>query len=341
LLSIGDSISVYLTDDFGRICYDTITINYNGSVNIAITYPVTNLMHHDTCVSPIFVRGTTSASDGNSVYIYKNNVLQCTALVVSFTWEGTASLSGIGDSISAKIIDEFMNVAWDTITVNYDTIAPSKPMGLITIADVDLPNTGVVLIWNVNIETDSIGYNIYRDTTGLGYYIKINSSIITNLTYYDTLAVQGDTQFYAITCVDSYGNESVYSDSSGAGNLILTKSVNSVSLGGSVSIPRPGSTIEYYIVYFNNGFAPITNVIITDSVFVSRVEFKTGSADTVAGNNQFAIITFSSDNGNSYVYNPSGLVDTNVTNIKWEIQGFVYPDLSGVSGRIKLGVVVK
>ena len=339
LLGLGDSISVYITDRFGRIAYDTITVNYNGVVNVAITYPTNNLSPHDTNVIPIFISGSSSSNDSGIIYIYKNGILQCTASIISNTWSGTTSLTSIGDSITAKVIDSFMNIAWDTITVNYDTIAPSKPAFLIAIADVTLPDTGVQLNWNANSELDSQYYNIYRDTTGLGIYIKINANPILLTNYFDSQAKRGDTQYYAVTCIDRYGNESLYSDSAGAGNVVYIKTIYGITVGGNTVSIRPGATITYNISYQNDGFAPINSMIIYDTIAVSVVEFKVGSVQIINGNS--AITSYSNDNAISFIYVPAGTVDNNVTNTRLQLNGKVCPMLSGNNGNIRLGVVIK
>ena len=56
------------------------------------------------------------------------------------------------------------------------------------------------------------GYNIYRGTVSGGPYTKINSSLITILTYTDSTVQSGITYYYVATAVDSSGDESVNSD---------------------------------------------------------------------------------------------------------------------------------
>ncbi|HXY01344.1 MAG TPA: carboxypeptidase regulatory-like domain-containing protein [Candidatus Limnocylindrales bacterium] len=56
------------------------------------------------------------------------------------------------------------------------------------------------------------GYNVYRGTTSGGPYTKLNSSLLTNLSYKDTAVVSGNTYYYVSTAVDSTGTESVFSN---------------------------------------------------------------------------------------------------------------------------------
>ncbi|HPP87850.1 MAG TPA: hypothetical protein PLM75_08340, partial [bacterium] len=191
-----------------------------------------------------------------------------------------------------------------------------------------------------NADWDLVGYNIYRDTTGAGNYIKINNVIITDTQYFDTTALRGNTQYYAITALDKFTNQSVYSDSAGAANIRLNKYINSVTIGGETRPIKPGATVEFYIDYLNDGFAPADSVVLYDTILIATVDYKLNSADTVSGS--IAAIKFSNNNGATWDYSQSGtLIDSNVTNVKWELLNRVYPQLTGISGRVKVSVVVK
>jgi fibronectin type 3 domain-containing protein len=89
-------------------------------------------------------------------------------------------------------------------------------------ATVSLSGTGVVpvqhsvaLTWNASTSTVS-GYNVYRGTVSGGPYTKINSSLVTILTYSDLTVQSGTTYYYVTTAVDSSANESVYSNGASA-----------------------------------------------------------------------------------------------------------------------------
>ncbi|HPQ20047.1 MAG TPA: hypothetical protein PKX90_12365, partial [bacterium] len=59
LNSIGDSVWVKFSDNFGRTAYDTITVNYYGPPSIEITTPSDG---HNTTVQQITISGTTANS---------------------------------------------------------------------------------------------------------------------------------------------------------------------------------------------------------------------------------------------------------------------------------------
>jgi fibronectin type 3 domain-containing protein len=69
----------------------------------------------------------------------------------------------------------------------------------------------VALTWNASTSTVS-GYNVYRSTVSGSSYTKINSSLVTTLSYTDSTVQNGTTYFYVTTAVDSSGFESADSN---------------------------------------------------------------------------------------------------------------------------------
>jgi hypothetical protein len=69
----------------------------------------------------------------------------------------------------------------------------------------------VGLNWTASVSTVS-GYNVYRGTTNAGPYTKLNSSLITSLSYTDNTVSSGETYYYVSTSVNSSGVESGYSN---------------------------------------------------------------------------------------------------------------------------------
>jgi hypothetical protein len=109
------------------------------------------------------------------------------------------------------------------LTVDFSPTAPGAVNGSISIvsnatgspATVTLTGTGVApvqhsvtMTWTASTST-VVGYNVYRGTTSGGPYVKINSSLITILTYTDATVQSGTTYYYVATSVDSNGDESV------------------------------------------------------------------------------------------------------------------------------------
>ena len=56
------------------------------------------------------------------------------------------------------------------------------------------------------------GYNIYRSTVNGSSYTKVNSLLVTGLSFSDANVQSGGTYYYVTTAVDAAGNESSYSN---------------------------------------------------------------------------------------------------------------------------------
>jgi Carboxypeptidase regulatory-like domain len=69
----------------------------------------------------------------------------------------------------------------------------------------------VLLTWAPSTSTVS-GYNVYRSTVNGSGYAKLNSSVMSSLSYSDTSVTPGTTYFYVATSVDSGGDESTNSN---------------------------------------------------------------------------------------------------------------------------------
>ena len=69
----------------------------------------------------------------------------------------------------------------------------------------------VSLSWIASTSTVT-GYNVYRSTSNGSGYVKINTSLVSGLTYTDSSVTSGTTYFYVTTAVDSSGNESGFSN---------------------------------------------------------------------------------------------------------------------------------
>ena len=110
-----------------------------------------------------------------------------------------------------------------TLVVQFSPTTAGSVSGSISIvsnasgspAAVSLSGTGVApvqhsvaLSWTASTSTVT-GYNVYRGTVSGGPYTKINSSLITGLTYTDSTVASGTQYYYVATAVDSSGNESV------------------------------------------------------------------------------------------------------------------------------------
>lgn len=91
-----------------------------------------------------------------------------------------------------------------------DQTAPSPVAGLVANSLKGQPS---VITWNVNLENDLKGYNVYRAPRTIDPFVKINEEVLSpyNNFYKDETAKPGHKYAYAVTAVDSSGNESIKS----------------------------------------------------------------------------------------------------------------------------------
>jgi len=89
-------------------------------------------------------------------------------------------------------------------------------------ATVTLSGTGIALVqhsvtltWNASTST-VVGYNVYRTTTSGTGYTKINSTLVSVITYTDSSVQNSTTYYYVTTAVDANGVESTYSNEASA-----------------------------------------------------------------------------------------------------------------------------
>jgi alkaline phosphatase/fibronectin type 3 domain-containing protein len=85
-----------------------------------------------------------------------------------------------------------------------DTTAPSTPSDLAAAAG----DTQIQLHWTGNVETDVVGYNIYRSTSPGSGYVQVNSALVPTSPYVDSGLNNGTKYYYVLTAVDGSGNES-------------------------------------------------------------------------------------------------------------------------------------
>ncbi len=134
-----------------------------------------------------------------------------------------------------------------------DAIPPAAPTGLAV--GVPVSNGGTLnLSWAANTEPDLAGYNVYRSTTSGGPYTKANVGLVTTNAYNSTGLINGTTYFFAVTAMDTSGNESPRSaEASGTpvdnkaptiSSLLATPASTSATISWSTD-EVADSTVEY------------------------------------------------------------------------------------------------
>jgi len=103
---------------------------------------------------------------------------------------------------------------------------------------------GVSLTWQAALDCNGSpvsGYNIYRATSAGGPYVKVNSALITGLSFEDTGLVAGGTYYYEVTASRARGlSPSARPPGAVQGNPVAVEAV------AAASLPPPpiGSSME-------------------------------------------------------------------------------------------------
>lgn len=93
-----------------------------------------------------------------------------------------------------------------TVTVA-DRKPPQAPGNVLTRVD----GARIEFRWDANMESDFVGYNMYRDTQAPVTRTQgpLNgATLVTTPIYVDTLPLNGQTYYYVVTAIDGAGNES-------------------------------------------------------------------------------------------------------------------------------------
>jgi len=277
LNSIGDSITAKITDKFGNINYDTITISYFG---IIITTPQN---YYDTCQLPLNIYGTVAnCMPGDSIGIYyKGTIYQDTVEVQSdYTWYGTSTLTDYNDTILIIIRDRYNRSDSIILIVNYydtPTVRINEPItGYDTIVS-------SVKIKGRTYETDS------GDTIEL--FVNGNYQTETNLLNYDgefELIAQlvNETNFIVVKLTDQF-NRTAYDTiiiyyfdelkisiiSPVRTNNVYDTNVDLLTITGTTKNNRIGDSIYIYV---NNELRDtfILQNVFDDSFVVNNLQIK-------------------------------------------------------------------
>jgi hypothetical protein len=198
-------------EHFAHLVADTLCPSCDGDgvpeVNEQFEFPVTlrNLWGGDA-------EEVTGALTTNN-----SGVIIITDSVYFGTIYGNSDAAPVGQNFYIKLqssvpvpidleltIEDSYNRTWvDTFDIYY---IPGSPTGLSSLPG----RTSIDLSWEPNTESDILGYNVYNVLAG---FVKLNSSIIEGVSYYqDTGLSQATDYTYLITAIDLDRNESKLPD---------------------------------------------------------------------------------------------------------------------------------
>lgn len=169
-----------------------------------------------------------SVNDGASSTqaVTVTNTGNANVTISSITESGTGfTLSGAGTPVTLtagqhlnfSVVFSPTSAGTDSGSISVASNATGSP-GTIALSGtgVAVSTHTVSLNWTASTSTVT-GYNVYRSTTNGSGYAKINSAVVTGVSYTDASTLQsGTTYYYVTTAVDSSGNESTYSNTASA-----------------------------------------------------------------------------------------------------------------------------
>ncbi|MBP7652573.1 right-handed parallel beta-helix repeat-containing protein, partial [Candidatus Dependentiae bacterium] len=284
LTGYNDSVTVKLTDRFGRNFYDTVVLNYFSTLNVKIISPENN---YDTMNSLITVNGTTSNSLINdTVIIYVNGIVhsQFSILSLNGNWTGTGILANTGDTITVKLIDKFGRNSYDTIFANYFK-TPS--------VEIVYPQNN----FDTNVQTIIISGTTIESGTGDTVEVYVNSVFNSrflisgfNGTWSCTASLTGNSDVITIKFTDRfnriyydtifgnyYSHPSIFINNPVNSNFVCDTTVNQILVSGTTAWTNIGDTVFLYVNNVLNNIIPVTSL---NSVFGGTVTL-TNQSDTV------------------------------------------------------------
>ena len=158
-----------------------------GTTSATQNVTITNTGNSNVTISQISVTPSYSVTGGSTPVTLTPS--QNLVLGVQFSPTTTGSVSG---------------------TISIVSNATGSPAA-VTLLGTGVIQHSVALSWIASTSTVA-GYNVYRSTTSGSGYVKLNSSLVTGLTYTDSNVTSGTTYYYVTTAVDSSGNESAFSN---------------------------------------------------------------------------------------------------------------------------------
>ncbi len=353
-LTGNDAVIAYVYDRYARYGEAGIAVNYLSNVGplLDIRAPVAGETYTGNVTCTFVVADSTAdactvwftySTDSGVTWLSPTIVGNLAGISSSATgethaviWQTGTDYSGMSSRIllRASVCDALDTGTGDTTACfGIDNLAPEAPTGLTATADTAVPDTGVWLVWN-SVPGDTLGYHVYVDTDGNGFAQRLTLMPLTDTTGYRAVAVTlGETYVFHVTCVDTYGNESLASATATAPMLLPYKYQDTVSLGGMPILPRPGARVAWRIGAHNNGFGPAQNVVISDAI-TSDLKYLPGTADTVAARGYQAVIDYSHDSGVSWDSSQAAPV----TNVRWTITG---GQSTGSSVEVKLETLIR
>ena len=186
LSGTGVAATEILTFSTNSVAFGNVDTGSSSTQGVTIT----NTGNSNVQISKITVSGTGYTLSGASTPVTLTPT-QSTTLSVIFSPTTTGSLPG-------------------SVTVTSNATGSPATITLTGTGVTATPHT-VALSWTASTSTVT-GYNVYRSTTSGTGYAKLNTSLVSTVSYTDSTVTNATTYFYVTTAVDGSGNESSFSN---------------------------------------------------------------------------------------------------------------------------------
>ncbi|MEO8663740.1 MAG: hypothetical protein ABI693_35110 [Bryobacteraceae bacterium] len=101
------------------------------------------------------------------------------------------------------------------VAVVQRVINASLPGGVCVTGPGAVPHA-VTLSWTASASSNISGYNVYRGTKSGGPYTKLNSTLVSSISFMDATVAASQTYYYVTTAVDVNSQESTKSNEASA-----------------------------------------------------------------------------------------------------------------------------
>ncbi len=153
-----------------------------------------------------------------------------------------------------------------------DTTPPAAPTGVTS----SNTQTSVTVKWVASPEGDLAGYNVYRATAASGPWTKVNASLLTSTSLTESTGTLSALNYYRVTAVDLFGNESSPAAIGAAGPDTVAPpaptAVTSVHNSTTIILDwanSPATDLAGYNVYRSavatGGFTKISSLVTTSA----------------------------------------------------------------------------
>ena len=247
--------------------------------------PTANAWHH-----------LVVTADGTNVLLYADGILKNSATKTPTTpvgpiWIGSQTADYItpntgwfsGYLNSVRIYTGVLSS--NAVAANYalgpmTTAVPSAPIGLTGTAG----NRWISLTWGT--VSGATGYNLWRSTNYSGTYQTIATGLST-VSYVDTNAVNGQTNYYEVAAVNSNGAST---NSVAVGVFLPLPALGMSANSGSLTISWPGWANDWGLYASTNLTPPVGWTMVTNAVGSNNGQFNV-TLPIGSGNKFFRLVS--------------------------------------------------